>query len=355
MNLKEFFTADAIAANWAEVSAAQSPYLGAGLFPPRKKAGLDLTWLKGSGGLPVSLAPSPFDAHAPLRNPIGFDQLEAEMPFFREGFRLTERDRQELLRAANASDPYAQAMMEHIFDGVYDLIAAANVVPERMICQLLFPADGNMGISIKANGADYTYQYDADGTWKSSNYFALESDAAWSNAAAADPFLNFKTAMDAVRTRTGSEITTAIMNTNTFNLMAKTDALKERFLSASGAARAFLSDDEVRAVVKNTSRLQVALYDRMYRDESRTARAFVPDGYVCLIPDGALGATWYGTTPEEADLSAAQNADVAVVNTGVAISRVVGEHPVNITTFASEIVLPSFERMDEVAVLKVCP
>ena len=144
MNLKEFFTADAIAANWAEVSAAQSPYLGAGLFPPRKKAGLDLTWLKGSGGLPVSLAPSPFDAHAPLRNPIGFDQLEAEMPFFREGFRLTERDRQELLRAANASDPYAQAMMEHIFDGVYDLIAAANVVPERMICQLLFPADGGV-------------------------------------------------------------------------------------------------------------------------------------------------------------------------------------------------------------------
>ena len=59
MNLKEFFTADAIAANWAEVSAAQSPYLGAGLFPPRKKAGLDLTWLKGSGGLPVSLAPAP--------------------------------------------------------------------------------------------------------------------------------------------------------------------------------------------------------------------------------------------------------------------------------------------------------
>ena len=83
-------------------------------------------------------------------------------------------------------------------------------------------------------------------------------------------------------------------------------------------------------------------------------RAVPPEPYVCLIPDGALGATWYGTTPEEADLSAAQNADVAVVNTGVAISRVVGEHPVNITTFASEIVLPSFERMDEVAVLKVC-
>jgi len=161
--------------------------------------------------------------------------------------------------------------------------------------------------------------------------------------------------MDAVRVRTGTELTTAVMNTNTFNLMAKTTALKERFLSASGAARAFLSDDEVRAVVKNTSRLQIALYDRMYRDEDRAAHPFVPDGYVCLIPDGALGATWYGTTPEEADLAASGSADVAIVNTGVAISRVVEEHPVNINTFASEIVLPSYERMDEVFVMKVCP
>ena len=354
MNLRDFFTAEAIAANWTEASAGQTPYLGAGLFPARKKAGLDLTWLKGSKGLPVSLAPSPFDAKAPLRSRIGFEKLEAEMPFFREGFRLTERDRQELLRSADASDPYARAMIEHIFDDVYELINAANVVPERMICQLLFPADGNVGISIQANGVDYTYNYDAEGTWKENNFMALTGNQLWSAATTADPFANFKTAMDAARVRTGTELTTAVMNTNTFNLMAKTSALKERFLSASGAARAFLSDDEVRAVVKNTSRLQIALYDRMYRDEDRTAHAFVPDGYVCLIPDGALGATWYGTTPEEADLAASGSADVAIVNTGVAISRVVEEHPVNINTFASEIVLPSYERMDEVVVMKVC-
>lgn len=354
MNLRDFFTAEAIAANWTEASAGQTPYLGAGLFPARKKAGLDLTWLKGSKGLPVSLAPSPFDAKAPLRSRIGFEKLEAEMPFFREGFRLTERDRQELLRSADASDPYARAMIEHIFDDVYELIDAANVVPERMICQLLFPADGNVGISIQANGVDYTYNYDAEGTWKENNFMALTGNQLWSAATTADPFANFKTAMDAARVRTGTELTTAVMNTNTFNLMAKTNALKERFLSASGAARAFLSDDEVRAVVKNTSRLQIALYDRMYRDEDRTAHAFVPDGYVCLIPDGALGATWYGTTPEEADLAASGSADVAIVHTGVAISRVVEEHPVNINTFASEIVLPSYERMDEVVVMKVC-
>ena len=42
-----------------------------------------------------------------------------------------------------------------------------------------------------------------------------------------------------------------------------------------------------------------------------------------------------------------------LVNTGVAITRIIEEHPVNTNIFASEIVLPSYERMDEVAVIKV--
>ena len=88
-------------------------------------------------------------------------------------------------------------------------------------------------------------------------------------------------------------------------------------------------------------------------DKNRHQLKLLFSPYVCLIPDGALGGTWYGTTPEEADLRGASSAEVSIVNTGVAITRILQEHPVNINTFASEIVLPSFERMDEVAVLNV--
>ena len=84
-----------------------------------------------------------------------------------------------------------------------------------------------------------------------------------------------------------------------------------------------------------------------------TSHKFVPDGYVSFIPEGALGKTAYGTTPEEADLAGSGKADVAIVNTGVAITVETTVHPVNVNTYASEIVLPSFERMDEVAVMKV--
>lgn len=353
MDLRAFFTPAAIAANWTEVSSNSVPYLGASLFPAQKKAGLDLSWLKGSRGLPVSLMPSAFDAKATFRDRIGFDKLATEMPFFREGFKVKEKDRQELLRVNESTDPYAQAIIARVFDDAGDLISGANVVPERMIMQLLFPEEGNVGVSIKANGVDYTYNYDTDGSWKTSNYTALTGADLWTAPTTADPFKAFKAVKDAIRSNTGTELTTAIMNTATFNLLAATDAVKNRYMTTAGIRLAYLTDAEVKAVVAGTSGLNIAIYDKMYRDESKTAHAFVPDGYVALIPNGALGSTWYGTTPEEADLMGSSTAEVSIVNTGVAITRIIEEHPVNINTFASEIVLPSFERMDEVAVLKV--
>lgn len=353
MDLRKFFTPSAIAANWMEVSSNQIPYMGTGLFPARKKAGLDLSWLKGSRGLPVSLMPSAFDAKATFRDRIGFEKLETEMPFFREGFKIKEKDRQELLRVQDSDDPYARTMIDRVFDDANNLIDGANVVPERMIFQLLFPADGNVAIAIRANGEDYTYKYDRDGNWKANNYTALTGGDLWTAPATADPFKAFKAAKDSVRSRTGTELTIAIMNTATFNLLAATYAVKNRYLTTNGLSLGYLTDDEVKAVVNGTSRIQIAIYDKMFKDEDGVAHAFVPDGYVCLIPSGSLGNTWYGTTPEEADLMSDSQAEVSIVNTGVAITRIIDTHPVNINTFASEIVLPSYERMDEVAVIKV--
>lgn len=354
MDLRELFTPAAIAANWEETASNRIPYLGSALFPARKKAGLDLSWIKGSKGLPVSLMPSAFDAKATFRDRIGVSKIETEMPFFREGFKIKERDRQEILRVRESNDPYLNEVLDRIFDDANELIEGANVVPERMIMQLLFAVGGEVGITIKANGVDYTYEYDANDVWKGTNYIAESSGGLWTAPTTANPFADFKTARDAVVAKTGTAPTMAIMNSYTFNLMASTDALKDRFLSTIGKTIGFISDADVVAVVESVSGLTPIVYDKQYKNESGTAAKFVPDGYVAVIPDGPLGSTWYGTTPEEADLMGSQsNAKVSLVNTGVAVTQIIDEHPVNINTFASEIVLPSYERMDEVALIKV--
>ena len=347
------FSPAAIGANWTENVSNRIPYLGEGLFPARKQAGLDLKWIKGSKGIPVSLMPSAFDAKATFRDRIGVEKVETEMPFFREGFKLKERDRQDILRAQSANDPYVNAAINNVFDDANQLIEGALVVSERERMQLLFALNGNVGITIQANGVDYTYNYDPNGTWKASNYFEL-STGKWTDHTNSDPFGDIQDAKDAVSASTGADLRIAIMNKATFKELRLNKNIKDRYLSKSGAAFGYLTDPEIIQILKDTVDLDgIVLYDKQYRNESKVASKFVPDGYVALIPTGALGETCYGTTPEEADLMGKSVAQVQIVETGIAITQIVDPHPVNLNTFASEIVLPSYERMDDVALLKV--
>ena len=352
MKLTELFQPQVVAANWTEAASNAVPYLGAGLFPAQQKRGLDLSWIKGNRGLPISLMPSAFDAQATFRDRVGVTINETQMPFFREGYKIKEKDRQELLRAADSGDPYATAVIAQIYNDLYDLVDGAEVVAERMRMQLLFPVGGDMGIAIKANGVDYTYDYDPGDAWKSTNYFAMSGTGLWTNTSGADPFTQIETVQNAIRSTSGTELGTMVMNSTTFNLLKNLDALKNRFLTTTGRSVAYITKGEVVNVIGDTLGLNIAVYDKQYRNENKVAAKFVPDGYVALIPNGALGSTWRGTTPEEADGGEAPMS-VSIVNGGVAISRIVEPHPVNVNIIASEIVLPSFERMDEVAVMKV--
>ena len=352
------FSPAAIGANWTEAASNRIPYLGEGLFPARKQAGLDLKWIKGSKGIPVSLMPSAFDAKATFRDRIGVSKVETEMPFFREGFKIKERDRQDILRAQSANDPYVTAAINRVFDDANELIEGALVVGERMRMQLLFAVNGNVGITIKANGVDYTYDYDPEvggvREWKSSNYFELEGTAKWTDTDHADPFGDIQDAKDAIAAKTGADLRIAIMNKATFKELRSNKNIKNRYLTKSGAAFGYLTDNEIIAILKDTNDLDgIVLYDKQYRNEDKVAAKFVPDGYVALIPAGTLGETCYGTTPEEADLMGKNVAPVQIVNEGIAITQETTVNPVNVNTFASEIVLPSYERMDEVALLKV--
>ena len=356
MNLTEFrklVTPKIIAANWTEAVSNRLPYLGETLFPAKKKAGLDLKWIKGHKGLPVSLMPSAFDAKATFRDRPGLKLLETQMPFFREGFKIKEEDRQNILRIQEKNDPYMNDALNRVFDDAANLLEGALVVAERERMQLLFAENGDVGITIKANGVDYTYNYDPNGAWKGTNYFPLEGDAKWDVPAKADPLADIQTAKDAIANK-GGQAAMIVMNSNTFKLLRSVKAIKDLFLSVSGIAVGYLTDAQIVGVLKDALGLTgVVVYDKKYVDESGNTHKFVPDNYVAVIPDGALGNTWRGTTPEEADLIGNAQADVAVVENGIAITQILDPHPVNLNTFASEIVLPSYERMDEVALIKV--
>lgn len=355
MNLTEFrklVTPKVIAANWTEAASNKIPYLGETLFPSKQKAGLDLKWIKGYKGLPTSLMPSAFDAKTTFRGREGIKFTETEMPFFREGFRLGEKDRQDILRIQEKGDPYMDDALRRVFDDAANLLDGALVVAEREIMQLLFPEGGDVGITIEANGVSYTYNYDPNGDWKRDNYLVVGSDYTWDKPNAADPLGDIQQAQDKIKAQGGEGVMIA-MNNVTFKLFRSIKQIKDMF-TINGVAAGYLTDAMIVDVLKDALNLTgIIVYDKQYKDESGVTHKFVPDNYVAVLPNGALGNTWRGTTPEEADLMGSGQAEVAVVNNGIAITQIVDPHPVNINTFASEIVLPSYERMNEVALIKV--
>ena len=353
MNIRDAYTSKAIALVNTEVASNRIAYLGAGLFPAKKKMGLDLKWIKTSKGLPVSLAPSNFDAVSTLRSREGFKLTETEMAFFRESMLVKEADEQEIMRVQDSTDPYAAEVLSRIFDDANTLVDGANVVPERMIMQLLAPADGSPKISIEANGVTYAYNYDPNGTYKTNNFASLTTDTdKWSDTTNSDPMDDIATALDAVEAETGERPSIMIVSRKTMDYLKQNAKIKSAILAQNTTATVFMNDNRVKEVFSNELGIRIIVYSKQYKKEDGTAAKFYPDGFATLIPDGALGNTWYGTTPEERTLMGSGEADVSIVNTGVAVAVTTTSDPVHTKTTASEIVLPSYERMDSTYVIK---
>jgi hypothetical protein len=77
----------------------------------------------------------------------------------------------------------------------------------------------------------------------------------------------------------------------------------------------------------------------------------MPTNTFVMFPDGALGNTWFGTTPAESDLMTSNAANVTITDTGVAVVTSQKVDPVQVETIVSMICLPSFEMADGVGII----
>lgn len=349
-NVMDLVSAKALTTYWQETVSNRVPYLGEGLFPAKKKMGLDLAWIKGYKGLPIALKPSHFDTKATVRDRIGVKKIETEMPFFREAMTIKERDRQELLRfRENDNQNLYSSIISEIFDDRAQLIEGALIQAERMRMQLLVTG----GISIVANGVDYTYNYDVDGEWTKNNYMEMSGESLWSAVETATPLEDIRAMQEKIVNLTGVKPTRAIMTQKTWNYLLQNKAIKIALNPLAGGLN-MVRDSELKSLLLSELGLSVAIYDKKFKTETGATQNFYPDGYITLLPSSTIGNTYYGTTPEEADLQSMNfNGDVSIVETGVAVTTINIPHPVNKETIVSEIVLPSFERMNEVATMKV--
>lgn len=340
----DLVTAPELASYWETLNQDRAPYLGETLFPAQKKLGLDLSWLKGSKGLPIVLKLSALDAQAVPRERIGFDKVSAEMPFFKESLYVDEKLRQELNKVLESgNDAYIDSVINRIFDDNSTLIDAAAAARERMRMMLLTTGT----IAMSSNGQSYTYDYGLSTAQKPT------ATVAWATNTT-DIITDINTWQDQREDEAGVRPTRAICSRKTFGYILQNEAVRNAVRNSSVDAP--INVNQAKAYLLDQLGLSVEIYTKRYKDESGATKPFVPDDTFVLFPPGNLGNTWFGTTPEESDLMASSVVDnVSIVDTGVAVTTMRHADPVNVETKVTQIALPSFEAADQVVIADVAP
>lgn len=349
IKINDVYDSAAIAVYVKNEKSNAIPYLGTAFWPNKRKASIDLKWIKTSNGLPVSLAPSNFDAKATIRARKGFKFTKEEMAFFRESMVISEHDRIELAKLNDCSSPFVKDVVDNIFNDTKTLVDGADVVPERMRMQLLFPEIGGPSIYIASDGVIYQYNYDVDGSWEKNNRKTLSGPRLWANRKTAQPLEDIRQIIE----NSDEPIKYLVMSQAELNLFMECDSVKEALLAQNTTAHVMMTASVAKQLISNTfPGIEVIVYKKKYKDESGETKAFVPDGFIAFVPEGKLGNTWFGMTPEELAKMEAQDVDITILPSGVAVVVMTAyDSTMQTTTVVSETLLPSYERMDSVYLL----
>lgn len=340
----DYVQADALAAYWntKQAEMAQPPFLGEVLFPSRKQAGLELKYIKGAKGMPAEMNVSAFDAKTIKKDRVGVSEVRTKMPFFKNEMTIDELTRQELLIAIQSNnEEYIKPLIRNIFDDETTLVDDAAVTREILRMQLLSTGT----ISLANNGQEFLYDYGLDAKQK------VTAATKW-DTTTADILGDIQQWQDDREAAGYGRPTRAITSRKVMRNMQKNDAIKNA-LYVFGQGKVMITEDMVKNYIQEQTGVTIEVYEKKYKALDGTVKRFLPEDLFILIPDGNLGETMFGTTPEEADLVASNRANVSIVDTGVAITTYEDVDPVTVHTKVSEVVLPSFEMADYIVIAEV--
>ena len=354
--VSQVITSQSIASLRTDNPSNAIPYLGEAFFPNKRLAGIDIKWIKSHKGLGVALKPSNPDA-VPTIRPRGEAQLtKEELPMFRESREIKEHDLLELSRIDSTNDPFLTPVRDSMYDDANDLLDGAEIAAEMMRMQLMSANGGKMGISIPmGDNMVHTFDYDKDGSWKKTHYMELTGGDTWDNPTS-KPLNDIDKAKQYL-SNIGITPAFIIGTSTTFNYLINNEQVKNVILNAGGSMPAFMDAQTVQDVIERRMGLIKKAYDKAYIGYDKKEKKFYPDDYVTIVGRQQLGNTWRGTTPEEITKSSNfPNApvDITVLDNGIAVAIQTKYEPAfKIITTVSQIVLPSFEGMDGIYVIKV--
>ena len=229
-------------------------------------------------------------------------------------------------------------ILTKIFDDQISLIKASYVTMERMRMEMLTTG----AITMSSNGQSYSYDYGLEASQKKT------VAVSWSDESA-DIIGEITDYVEEMKAK-GVEITRAVCNSSVAKHFRTNKALKNAiYVFANGTVN--VTTARALDYIYNETGVSIYVYDNVYVNENGDAVKYVPDDTFVMLPDGELGKTHIGVTPEESDLMNSLTAEVSLVDNYIAVTTHKEHDPVTVEMKVSMVGLPSFERGNEILIV----
>ena len=289
MNLTDLLNAKSLNKYYAGVKGTT---LVEAMFPAVFSNTFDInTFGSLDGGAVEVLQSSQLDADVMFRDWDLKTTTKGDKQFFREGMKLDEKRRKELLEILNTNnqsiiDNYSIQIFEK-FAGAKGFLGSARAIAAYTVSQFLSTAKVTF---VDENGGGQTINYRLADKYKET----LAGTNIW-NTTTAKPLEDLERWKEIVE-EGGGNVEIALMSKATYNALKKHDAVKALFKNTIVTVTPAL----IKSTIEDVIGMTILIWDEKIKVGKTTKNVF-PDNIVTLIPNGQLGVMEYGPTPAKTD------------------------------------------------------
>lgn len=307
------------------------------LFPTRTIDGLEADFIKGAYNLPVAAQIYAFDTPTKLGQREGYESGNLSLAYIKEKMKLDEKE------IMNLSHPRSDAEAQYIIRNIYNDVEKVRQRIETRVEQLRWEALTTGKIDIK-NENGYTASVDFGMPADHKETFTWNDDA--------DILEDLFKVQQKIQEDTGFQITHILTSRKWLYKMTKNAAIHLAINGDNNKSK-FITPGELNANLSAFGLPTVSINETQYATQKmvkgklvRTNVNYLPDDMFIGLPDGTLGETVRGTTPErESDLVK----NIATVESGeITLTHYAEVDPVAHYVKGSATAMPTFPYADQV-------
>lgn len=309
------------------------------LFPARKTEALEIKMIKGANNLPVSASVHAFDTEAEIdqRESTGYDV--AELAMIKRKRKLSEKEIIHLETPRN--DVEEREAIKKIYNDVDYLQDSVLTRTEAMRGEALSTGK----LSINENGYKAEIDYGIPITHKGT--------FTWSGGSS-DILMDMDSAVDKIVDDTGFIPTRVLTSKKNLNIILKDEKIRKAVFGVNSDK--LLSRQELNNFLQTRDLPQIATYDAKYRllgaKGTYIAKRYFAESAFTFMPEGTMGETLFGLTPEELALRKKEGVDISEIG-NVIIEQYATNDPVAKWIKAVATALVTFPCADQVFIATI--